>query len=147
MSQQIPTLIESVQPVKLYAPNLISTGGGVSFGAHVNIANFDSAIIRLQVGAFAGTVTLSAKLYEQQTMDGDASLIPITGADFGVITGTTTEQVFTAGIEVKNYKQYLALRLQASPTAATLSVCADLIGGKPDNAPVGNNPTFWVTGQ
>ena len=147
MSQQIPTLIESVMPVKMYAPNILSLSSGVSYGAHVNTMAFDSAIIRLQVGAFAGTVTLSAKLYEQQVMDGDASLIPITGADFGLITGATTEQTFTAGIEVKNYKQYLALRLQASPAAATIGVAADLLGGKPDNAPVGNNPTFWVTGQ
>ena len=147
MSQQIPTLIESVMPVKMYAPNILSLSSGVSYGAHVNAAAFDSAIIRLQVGAFAGTVTLSAKLYEQQVMDGDASLIPITGADFGLITGATTEQTFTAGIEVKNYKQYLALRLQASPAAATIGVAADLLGGKPDNAPVVNNPTFWVTGQ
>ena len=147
MSQQIPTLIESVMPVKMYAPNILSLSSGVSYGAHVNTVAFDSAIIRLQVGAFAGTVTLSAKLYEQQVMDGDASLIPITGADFGLITGATTEQTFTAGIEVKNYKQYLALRLQASPAAATIGVAADLLGGKPDNAPVGNSPSFWVTGQ
>ena len=150
MSQQIPTLIEAVQPVKMIAPTVVSTANAATFGAHVNVSAFDSAIVRLQVSAFGAPCTLSAKLYEQQTMDGDASLIPVTGADFGVISGSAQEQVFTAGIETKNYKQYLALRVavsQNSGVAPTVGICADLIGGKPDNAPVVNNPTFWVTGQ
>jgi hypothetical protein len=149
MSGQIFTAIEAVAPIKLIAPTVLTSSNTVTFGAHANCGPYDSAIVRLQVAAFSAPATLSAILYESDKAD-DASLIPVTGANFGVISGSAQEQVFTAGVECKNYKQYLSLRLQpsASNTAnPTIGVCADMIFAKPDNAPVVNNPSFWVTGQ
>ena len=126
------TLAEEIKVTRMHATkNLVAVTA--TFGNHIDTQGFASAVIQLSVGAFSAPCTLSAILYEQETNNGDLTLVPVTLGNFGVITGNDAPQSFVGGIETKNYKRYLALRLQASQSNLanpTIGVSANLILGK-----------------
>jgi hypothetical protein len=141
-------LVEQVKVVQAHAPVVLNSTTA-TFGLRADTRDYDSAVIELNVGKYAGPATLSAILYEQETDDGDLTACPVTLGNFGELTGTSN-QVKIGGIETKNYKRYLSLRLQASQSRSanpTISVAANFILGKSDSNPVSNSAVFDVTGD
>jgi hypothetical protein len=139
-------LVEKVNIKAAHCPITI-VSETVTFGNHIDTAGFDSAVIALSVAPFSAPATLSAILYEQEANNGDLTLVPVTGGNLGLITGNDAVQNFIGGIEVKNYKRYLALRLQGSLSRTanpTIGVAAAIILGKADVEPVSNSAVFDV---
>jgi hypothetical protein len=128
----IRTLAEQLKIVRMHATKTLVTTGA-TFGQHIDTQGFGSAVIQLNVGAFSAPATLSAILYEQETNNGDLTLVPVTLGNLGLITGNDAPQSFIGGIETKNYKRYLALRLEGSQSRTanpTIGVSASIILGK-----------------
>ena len=139
-------IIESVM-VKDMHPPVVLGSTTATFGNHIDTMGFDSAVIKLSVNTFSAPATLSAILYEQEANNGDLTLVPVTLANLGVITGNGANQLVTGAIATKNFKRYLALRLQAGQSNGanpTIGVSAQILLGKADKEPVVNGPVFQL---
>jgi hypothetical protein len=146
----MPRIREVVEEilVKQMHPPVVLTGVTATFGQHIDTQGFDSAIIELSVNTFSAPATLSAILYEQDTNSGDLTLVPVTLANLGVITGSGVNQLAIGGIATKNYKRYLALRIQAGQSNLanpTIGIAANLLLGKAMKENVGNTVAFKLT--
>jgi hypothetical protein len=137
-------VVESVLVKEMHPPVVLSAVTA-TFGNHIDTQGYDNAVIKLSVNTFSAPATLSAILYEQEANNGDLTLVPVTLANLGVITGSGANQTVIGAINAKNYKRFLALRLQAGQSNGanpTIGVSATILLGSADKEPVGNAPVF-----
>jgi hypothetical protein len=139
-------VVEEILVKTMHSPKVL-TSTTATFGELIDTQGYDSAVIRLNVGTnFQAPATLSAILYEQESgADMALNLVPVTLANLGTLTGNGANQAAIGGIATKNFKRFLALRLQASASNGanpTIGVSAVMLLGKADKEVVGNNPVF-----
>ena len=140
--------IEEVKVARFHGSQVL-TSNTATFGDRVDTKGYDSAMIEINVGILPSPCTLSAILYEQETNNGDQSLVPVTGANLGVISSSNAQSIVTGAIETKNYKRYLALRLQGNTVGGanpTIGISATVHLSRADVVPVDNTPVFDVDG-
>jgi hypothetical protein len=142
---RVREVVEEILTQQSQAPQVL-TGTTATFGTHIDCQSYESVMMELNVGAaFNAPATLSAILYEDSANGPDTSMVPVTLANFGVITGTGQNQKFVGGIASKNFKRYLALRIQANAVGGvnpTVPLSANMLLGKAELEVVPNSPTF-----
>jgi hypothetical protein len=142
---RVREVVEEILTQQMTAPQVL-TGTTATFGAHIDCQSYESVMIELNVGAaFNSPATLSAILYEDSANGPDTSMVPVTLANLGLITGTGKNQIITGGIASKNFKRYLALRIQANNVGGaspTVPISANILLGKSELESVPNSPVF-----
>jgi hypothetical protein len=115
----------------------------VTYGDIVDTQGYDDGLIILNVGNAHATATIGARLYENANKNIDGMAL-VTGAKFPLINATNRNQIHLGNIKCKDYKRFLALRLDIGGVAgaATIGASATAILAKGDVGPSDNTLAF-----